>query len=176
MNKLLYFIKSYWCHLLILMLALAVFGWTIQGALHMHLTYMDAKRAGNFLGMGEMRVNEQCVLYDDGSILLEGGGTLYGPYFDFSAGVYQIEVTCESQPSGEMPAISITADGGVQQLGTFPLEEGENVFGITLDDDQKRVEFVLRNEIEDRSILVTRLSFLPVPYDERASLKPSSAY
>lgn len=167
MNKFICFIRDYWLQLLCLLFALIAFSATIQGPLNTHLTYMSARESGDFLGMGEMRINENCERKDDTSILLKEGGTLFGPYFDFQAGTYQFIVNCTSPSQSELPAIAITAEGGVQQLGIFPLFEGENNFKVELNTDQNRVEFVLRNENVQQGILVTKLSFTPVTSVEK---------
>lgn len=159
MRKFHSFIKEYWGYLLVLVIALTIFGGTLRTPLSTHFAYMSAKETGDMLGMGEMRVNQVGYIQEDGSIVLPTGGTMFGPYFNFPAGDYVLEVVCTGLADLPLPTISITSDGGVGQLGSFPLSEGRNQLGMTLDSNQTRVEFVVRNEVEGQELTISALTF-----------------
>lgn len=145
-NSLQTFIKEYWGYLLVCILSLGVFIYCIQGELQVHIAYKEAEKQGDLLAMGEMKVNGSGIIREDHTIVLPTESTMYGPYFDYGAGSYVLSVTFHASEAVTGQSISVTASGGTEQIGTYPLQEGENLLQVDLEKDQKRVEIVLRNE------------------------------
>lgn len=140
------FVRKYWGCLLATFVAVLVFLYCTWDGLQEHLAYKRAQSQGDLLSMGEMRVNDSGVIRDDGTIELLAGGTMYGPYFDYEAGSYILNVVFDASGEVTEATISVTSSGGANQLGSFPLRGGENQIQVVLAEDQRQLEIVLRNE------------------------------
>lgn len=159
-NSLQTFIKEYWGYLLVCILSLGVFIYCIQGDLQVHIAYKEAEKQGDLLAMGEMKVNGSGIIREDHTIVLPTESTMYGPYFDYGAGSYVLSVTFHTSEAVTGQSISVTASGGTEQIGTYPLQEGENLLQVDLEKDQKQLEIVLRNE-GTGELEVQELTFTP---------------
>lgn len=159
-NSLQTFIKEYWGYLLVCILSLGVFIYCIQGELQVHIAYKEAEKQGDLLAMGEMKVNGSGIIREDHTIVLPTESTMYGPYFDYEAGSYVLSVTFHASEAVTGQSISVTASGGTEQIGTYPLQEGENLLQVDLEKDQKQLEIVLRNE-GTGELEVKELTFTP---------------
>lgn len=140
------FVKEYWGCLLLFVLALCMFAYCLRGELQAHLVYRQAQEHGDLLAMGEMKVNGNGEIREDHTISLPTGSTMYGPYFDYEAGSYVLSVTFHAEEAVTDQTISVTASGGTEQIGTYPLQEGQNSIQVDLEKDVKQLEIVLRNE------------------------------
>ena len=140
------FVKEYWGCLLLFVLALCMFAYCLRGELQAHLVYRQAQEHGDLLAMGEMKVNGNGKIREDHTISLPTGSTMYGPYFDYEAGSYVLSVTFHTEEAVTDQTISVTASGGTEQIGIYPLQEGQNSIQVDLEKDVKQLEIVLRNE------------------------------
>lgn len=154
------FVKEYWGCLLLFAVALCVFAYCLRGELQEYLVYRQAQEHGDLLAMGEMKVNGNGEIRENHTISLPVGSTMYGPYFDYEAGSYVLSVTFHAAEAVTDQTISVTASGGTEQIGTYPLQEGQNSIQVDLEKDEKQLEIVLRNE-GTGELEVQELTFAP---------------
>ena len=147
-NHLKKFYQQYWGCLLMILLASGVFLYCLRGELQEYLVYQSAQAQGDLLAMGEMRVNASGTIREDDTIVLLPGGIMYGPYFDYKAGSYILDVFFSYTEEVTDQTVSITSSGGVEQIGSYLLKSGENQIQVDLEEDQDQLEIVLRNESE----------------------------
>ena len=109
----------------------------------------------NFTGMltGEqnyvpssMVVSDDSMIQEDGSIIIQSGQIMYGPYVDLQAGDYELTVVSELTHSQEL---NVTAAAGAEQLLITEIQSGTTVIPFTLDSDKQMVEFVVHNTEND---------------------------
>lgn len=97
-----------------------------------------------------MAVSDPMMVQEDGTIMIQQGQTMYGPYIDLHAGNYELTVTTEGT---EAQKLKITADAGKEEILSADLENGTTVITFALNDDKAQVEFVVQN-IQEFSLRV----------------------
>lgn len=78
-------------------------------------------------------------------------GIVYGPYLTLPQGDYVLNMNVSLNGAGR--TLTITSDNGTQVLGEQFLSDGENVVRFHLPEEQRGVEFVLRNDTDKNMML-----------------------
>ena len=91
---------------------------------------------------GFMALSDPSMQQDDGSIVLQSGQVMYGPYIALDTGCYELTVDAELQAPQEM---RITAGAGQEQICSSELKNGTTVIPFTLESEKTQVEFFLQN-------------------------------
>lgn len=86
--------------------------------------------------MGNGRIQED-------KVLLETEASCFGPYIDLGAGSYQLNIELEGAEI--VSTLSCTAKMGKIILYTCPLLEGHNIIHLNLEQLERQVEFVIKN-------------------------------
>ena len=102
-----------------------------------------------------MTFSRNGMMQDDGSIVIEAGDIMFGPYMDVPAGEYYLTVTLDCDNAVSM---NITTDSGQRLLETHILQNGENQIELSLSEDVKQLEFVIYG-VEGQSIKVDEIRF-----------------
>ena len=89
-----------------------------------------------------MAVSDDSMIQENGSIVIQSGQVMYGPYIDLDTGSYELTVVAEVR---EPQQLNITAASGQEQIYSAELENGTTVIPFTLESNKTQVEFVLHN-------------------------------
>ena len=93
------------------------------------------------------------ALRDDGSLSAGPGEVIFGPYLTLSTGIYRFLLEVEFPNGADEVPCHITIDRGKTQLTEFMLHNGENTYELTLSEQRKDLEFVIRNTNSEIVIL-----------------------
>lgn len=99
-----------------------------------------------------MLTNEKTKRLPQG-ICLERGGIAYGPYMTCPAGEYELEVRVQGLGSAARASLDVTGDSGKKNFARLDLKDGVNQLRFSLSEEEKDVEFVVRNQ-SDAGILL----------------------
>lgn len=152
------FLKENKFKIIILIVALSVYAYTLNIELSKRNQFNALEQAGEFLAINKMKVNDQARIEKDGSITLNKSGIMFGPYIDYNRGNYVLEIQSLFDDKKAPLILSITSDSGNNQIGEFPLHNGQNQFNVHLGNDVKSLEFTLRNDMFDK-IVVKKMKF-----------------
>ena len=93
------------------------------------------------------RRRDQVELFPDGIV--------FGPYITLPQGDYTLKINVSL--NGVERPLTITSDNGTRILEEHTLSEGENVVQFHLSEEQRGVEFVLKNDTDKNMCLFTLL-------------------
>lgn len=99
-----------------------------------------------------MLTNEKAKRLPQG-IRLERDGIAYGPYMACPAGEYELEVRVQGLGSAARASLDVTGDSGKKNFARLDLKDGVNQLRFSLSEEEKNVEFVVRNQ-SDAGILL----------------------
>lgn len=99
-----------------------------------------------------MLTNEKTKRLPQG-ICLERDGIAYGPYMTCPAGEYELEVRVQGLGSAARASLDVTGDSGKKNFARLDLKDGVNQLRFSLSEEEKDVEFVVRNQ-SDAGILL----------------------
>lgn len=155
------FLKENIIKIIILIVALSVYAYTLNIEVSKRNHFVALENAGEFLAINKMKVNDRAEIEKDGSITLSKAGVMFGPYVDYNGGNYVFEIQTLFDDKKAPLVLSITSDSGNNQIGGFSLHNGQNQFNVHLGKDVKNIEFTLRNDVFDK-IIVKKIKFYEV--------------
>lgn len=149
-NTFISFLKENKFKIIILIVALSVYAYTLNIEISKRNHFNALEQAGEFLAINKMKVNDQGRIEKDGSITLSKSGVMFGPYIDYEKGNYIFEIHSILDGKQAPLTLSITSDSGDNQISQLKIHNGENRFNVHLKNDVKNIEFTLRNDVFNR--------------------------
>ena len=98
------------------------------------------KLDGNVNLLSKMTVSDASMKLENGSVQIQPGQVLFGPYLTLNAGKYMLRFDAKCQ---EEQPIRITAKSGQIEITSAKIQQGSTEIAFSLDRDTNDIEFVI---------------------------------
>ena len=98
------------------------------------------KLEGNVNLLSRMTVSDTSMKLADGSVQIQPGQVLFGPYLTLDAGQYILRIEAECQ---EEQPIRVTAKSGQNEIANAKIHQGTTEIAFSLDGNTDAIEFVI---------------------------------
>jgi len=124
------------------------------------LCYIFSMKENTINYFPHMYINFQAVEPIDGKIFIRPGDIFCGPYIQLPKSEYKLRMNIEIPDDVSEIMLTVTANCGRVVIFETKLKDGENIIDLTLTETYKELEFVIRNEMLDKNIVVSEMEIL----------------